>query len=213
MPCQLERYELLDYLQAEQRQQQLVGARQSQQVEDHLLLLEHPPVLTLGRGASPEHVHDLRGRPLHRTGRGGEVTYHGPGQLVAYPILLLEEGRRDLHRYLRDLEQVVIEICTDWNLQGERVAGKTGVWVGGAKLASLGVRASRWVTSHGVALNYGPDLSGFAGITPCGLAGVEMTSLSRLLEVAVSREEVEERFCRHFQRIFGRRLRGMSGEQ
>lgn len=175
---------------------------------DHLILLEHPPVYTLGRAASLEFLKcqpEAEGIQVFRTGRGGQITYHGPGQLVAYPILALEPERRDLHRYLRDLEQVVLDVCTDLGIAGQRIAGKTGVWVGAEKLASLGVRASAWVTSHGVALNYGSDLSGFEGIVPCGLTGVRMTSLARLGH-EISRLSLEERFCRHFSRIFDREI-------
>lgn len=185
-------------------QQSLVERRKRAEIEDQLLLLEHSPVYTLGRGASLEHLKDPAIQPV-RSGRGGEITYHGPGQLVAYPILLLEEGRRDLHRYLRDLEQVVIDLCADYDLRAEREAGKTGVWIGGKKLASIGVRASSWVTSHGVAINYGRDLRGFDAIVPCGLQGVEMISLSHG-RGAVDRDDLEERFCRHFSRIFGREI-------
>lgn len=185
-------------------QQDLVQRRKRGEIEDQLLLLEHPPVYTLGRGATLEHLKDRAIQPV-RSGRGGQITYHGPGQLIAYPILLLEEGRRDLHRYLRDLEQVVMDLCQDYGLPTQRKEGKTGVWCGEGKLASIGVRASNWVTSHGVALNYGPDLSGFAAIVPCGLQGVEMISLSQQVG-EVSRVDLEERFCRHFSRIFAREI-------
>lgn len=185
-------------------QQDLVQRRKRGAIEDQLLLLEHPPVYTLGRGASLENLLDSTVVPV-RTGRGGEITYHGPGQLVAYPILQLEEGRRDLHRYLRDLEQVIMDLCQDYGVPTERKVGKTGVWCGEGKLASIGVRASGWVTSHGVALNYGADLSGFEAIIPCGLQGVEMISLSQQLG-EVSRVDLEERFCRHFSRIFAREI-------
>ncbi|MBX3168495.1 MAG: lipoyl(octanoyl) transferase LipB [Candidatus Eremiobacteraeota bacterium] len=185
-------------------QQDLVQRRKHDEIGDQLLLLEHPPVYTLGRGASLENLKDARIQPVH-TGRGGEITYHGPGQLIAYPILLLEEGRRDLHRYLRDLEQVVIDLCADYDLRAGREAGKTGVWLDGKKLASIGVRAASWVTSHGVALNYGQDLTGFDPIVPCGLQGVEMISLSQILG-EVARDDLEDRFCRCFSRIFGREI-------
>ena len=188
--------------------------RQRGEIPDQLLLLEHPPVYTLGRGASQEHLHvdpATLGIPLFRTGRGGQITYHGPGQLVAYPILELEESRRDLHRYLRDLEQVVIDLCQDFAVPCQRRQGLTGVWIGSQKLASLGVRASRWVTSHGVALNYSDELSGFDGITPCGLQGVTMIGLSQRAG-PISRESLEERFCHHFSRIFGRQLRGLQDD-
>lgn len=185
-------------------QQELVQRRKRGEIHDQLLLLEHPPVYTLGRGASLENLKDASITPV-RSGRGGEITYHGPGQLVGYPILLLEEGRRDLHRYLRDLEQVVIDLCADFDLQAGREPGKTGIWLQGKKLASIGVRASSWVTSHGVAINYGPDLSGFEAIVPCGLQGVEMISLSHV-RGEVARDDLEERFCRHFSRIFEREI-------
>ncbi len=177
--------------------------RKSDEIEDHLILLEHPPVYTLGRGASPDNLKDKSIQPV-RSGRGGEITYHGPGQLVAYPILKLEQARQDLHRYLRDLEQVVIDLCADYDLKAERIPGKTGVWIGKKKLASIGVRASSWVTSHGVAINYGTDLRAFDAIIPCGLEGVEMTNLTQ-----ATREQLEGRFCRHFSRIFHRQMIGL----
>lgn len=183
-------------------QQDLVQRRKRDEIEDQLILLEHLPVYTLGRGGSLDNLKDKRIQPV-RSGRGGEITYHGPGQLVAYPILKLEEQRRDLHRYLRDLEQIVIDICADYQVKAQRNPGKTGVWVDQKKLASIGVRASSWVTSHGVAINYGHDLTPFEAIIPCGLQGVEMTSLTQ-----ASRPELEERFCHHFSRIFQRQMIG-----
>lgn len=186
----------------------MVDRRKQGLEPDHLILLEHPPVYTLGKAASLDFLKSdpaALGIQLFRTGRGGQITYHGPGQLVAYPILALEPERRDLHRYLRDLEQVVLDLCQDLGLEGQRIPGKTGVWVGSDKLASLGVRASQWVTSHGLALNYGPDLTGFEGIVPCGLEGVKMTSLARL-GCEISRQSLEERFCQHFSRIFEREI-------
>lgn len=189
-------------------QSHLVGRRKSDEILDQLILLEHPPVYTLGRGASLENLKDKSIQPV-RTGRGGEITYHGPGQLVVYPILKLEEEKRDLHRYLRDLEQVVIDLCAEYGQAASRNPGKTGVWIEGKKLASIGVRASSWVTSHGVAINYGRDLSPFQAIVPCGLQGVEMISLSQLAGDVV-RAELEDRFCRHFSRIFQRQMIGQS---
>ena len=192
----------------------MVASRKSDGGTDHLLLLEHPAVVTLGRGADPPETH-LRvdsdwlagqGVEVIHSGRGGQITFHGPGQLVAYPVLGLEEGRRDLHRYLRDLEQVVIDVLQDLGMSGQRLVGKTGVWLGGCKIASIGVRVSGWVTSHGVALNYGDDLTGFDWMRPCGLEGVAMTSLAREGR-PVSRDELERRFCQHFQKVFARELR------
>ena len=184
-----------------------MARRKRDEIEDHLLLLEHSPVITLGKESDRQHLHACS-IPIHSTNRGGSITYHGPGQLVAYPILKLEEGRKDLHRYLRELEEILILTCRDFAVQAERSPGRTGIWVGSEKLASIGVRASSWVTSHGVALNYGQDLTGFDDIVPCGLSGVKMTSLAQLLGRPPSRELLEERFCSHFQGIMDRTLRG-----
>jgi lipoate-protein ligase B len=148
---------------------------------DALMLLEHPPVYTLGRGADERHLRaagagDAR---VHRVARGGEVTYHGPGQLVGYPVVDLNAHRPDLHWYIRMLEGVIIDALDALGVGGERVAGRTGVWVDGRrKIASIGVAVRRWVTWHGFAINVGPDVSGFQGITPCGIEGVEMTSVA-----------------------------------
>lgn len=158
--------------------------------------------------SSPEQLRQS-GIGLASCGRGGEVTYHGPGQLIAYPILELEEGRRDLHRYLRDLEEVAIRTCADLDVVVERRPGLTGLWWGTRKLASIGVRASRWVTSHGLALNYASDLEGFGHIVPCGLSGVEMVSLHHILGKIPGRKELEERFCYHFSQVFARQLHSL----
>lgn len=175
------------YAQAAALQDELVAARREGRTGDRLLLLEHPPVITLGRGARAANVlltdaeREARGIELHRTGRGGDVTFHGPGQLVGYPIVALTGERRDAHRYLRDLERGLIGAAAAFGIEAGRVPGKTGVWVGDAKLAAIGVRiGAGWITSHGFALNVGRDLSGFEAIVPCGLAGSRVTSLSRL---------------------------------
>ena len=202
----------MPFKQAEALQAELVSQRQRDEIPDQLLLLEHAPVVTLGRGAkehfvssSAEQLHQA-GVELHRTGRGGEVTFHGPGQLVAYPIVLLREPERDLHVYLRRLEQVVIDVASRYGLAAERDPGRTGVWLGEKKLASIGIRASRWVTSHGVALNRAHDLTGFRHIVPCGLDGVQMTSLALELDREPSRPEVEGVFCDAWKRVFERDL-------
>jgi lipoate-protein ligase B len=152
-----------------------------------LLLLEHPAVVTLGRGAdrgnlvADEAELARKGIELFDCGRGGDVTYHGPGQLVGYPIVGLPPTRRDAHRYLRDLERALIRTAADYGVRARRVAGLTGIWVGSAKLAAIGVRLSTgWITSHGFAFNVADDLSGFETIVPCGLAGRGITSLARL---------------------------------
>ena len=161
-------------------------ARQRGEVPDLLLTCEHPPVVTLGRGARPEHLllrrEDLaaRGIALHEVERGGDVTYHGPGQLMLYPILDLSRLGCDLHAFLRALERVLIEAVASFGVVAAARPGLTGVWVGEAKLASIGIHVSRWVTWHGAALNVSTDLDAFSAIVPCGLAGVRMTSLSAL---------------------------------
>lgn len=170
---------------------------------DALLLLEHPPVYTLGRGADPQHLGAaaIGPVPVYAAQRGGQVTYHGPGQLVGYPILGLRDLRPDVRWYLRTLEEVLIAALGDVGVRAGRTPGLTGVWVGGRKIASIGVALRRWVTWHGFALNVGPHLEGFARITPCGLAGVEMTSVAREggpAEVGEVMPAVLERFVTHF---------------
>jgi lipoyl(octanoyl) transferase len=175
------------YAEAAALQERLVDRVRRGAADDTLLLLEHPPVITLGRGADPRHVviaEDARvraGIELHETGRGGDVTYHGPGQLVGYPILALRPGRRDAHRYLRDLEDGLIRTAADYGVAAERAPGLTGVWVGRSKLAAIGVRiGSGWITSHGFALNVGRELAGFDAIVPCGISDRSVTSLTHL---------------------------------
>jgi lipoate-protein ligase B len=148
---------------------------------DALLLLEHPPVYTLGRGADPVHLRlaGATGIPIVRTHRGGQVTFHGPGQLVGYPILDLRRRRPDVRWYLRTLEDVLVAALADLGIAAARREGLTGVWVGPRKIASIGVALRRWISWHGFALNVGPDLRGFDAITPCGIAGVQMTSVAR----------------------------------
>lgn len=162
--------------------QEALVARRQRGGADTLLLLEHPPVYTLGRGADRRFLGTATDGsvPVVETNRGGEVTFHGPGQLVGYPILGLRERRPDLHWYLRTLEAALIGALADLGIPSGRVAGRTGVWVDGRrKICSIGVAVRRWVTWHGFALNVGPDLSGFVPISPCGIAGVEMTAVAR----------------------------------
>jgi len=193
-------------------QRAIVEERQHNRVDDVLLLVEHPHVLTLGvRGdggrrhilASLDQLAD-RGIDIHETGRGGDITYHGPGQIVGYPILDLKPDRCDVHRYVRDLEDVLILAAADYGIAAHRLPGLTGAWVGGEKLAAIGVRIARWVTSHGFALNVSTDLDCFNLIVPCGIADRGVTSLERLLGRPVAREEVEDRLIAHFCEVFGR---------
>lgn len=190
-------------------QEELVASRKISEVGDTLLLLEHDPVVTLGRNARaenlliPEALLRARGVELFEAGRGGDVTYHGPGQVVGYPILELPEGRRDVHRYVRDLEEVMIRVCADYGLAGRRIPGKSGTFVGENKIGAIGVRISRWVTSHGFAFNVNTDLSGFDLIVPCGLKDQGVTSLRRLLGVEIEMREAEERLAARFREVMG----------
>jgi lipoyl(octanoyl) transferase len=191
-------------------QERLVAERQAGRIPDTLLLLEHDPVFTLGRNARAEHVlfpeAELRARgfEVYETGRGGDVTYHGPGQVVGYPILHLAPDRCDVHRYVRDLEEVLIRTCADYGVTAGRVPGMTGAWVGQEKIAAIGVRISRWVTSHGFAFNVSADLAPFGLIVPCGLRGRGVTSLERLLGRPVSQDAVMDRLAAHLAAVFAR---------
>ena len=192
------------YEHAQQLQEELVAARRQDAVPDTLLLLEHPPVVTLGSRADARHVRvepeelARRGVGLHRAGRGGDVTYHGPGQLVGYPIVRLAPGRRDAHRYLREIEEALILAAADYGIAATREAGLTGVWVGRDKLAAIGVHlATGWITSHGFALNVSTDPAGFALIVPCGIEDRGVTSLEQLLGQAPALEAVGARVARH----------------
>jgi lipoyl(octanoyl) transferase len=169
---------------------------------DELLLLEHDPVYTIGRTPDQSSLRDASRlpHPVVQTNRGGQATYHGPGQLVGYPILDLRGRGQDLHRYLRSLEEVLIGLLGEYGISGERRAGQTGVWVGGRKIASIGVGVRRWISMHGFALNVGRDLAAFGAITPCGIAGVEMTSVSRECGQEMSVGEVADRFGPLFQK-------------
>ena len=191
-------------------QADLVVKRRAGEIPDTLLLLEHPHVITLGSGSHDEHVlvtpeeRAQRGIELFDTGRGGDVTYHGPGQLVGYPILDLKPDRCDLHRYLRDLEEVLIGILGEFGLAGGRKEGLTGVWVDDRKLAAIGVRVSSgWITIHGFALNVTTDLSYFGTIVPCGIRAHGVGSISAELGRPVAMEEAEAAAVRAFERVFG----------
>ena len=194
---------LVDYAAALEWQQTLVAQRAAAETPDALVLLEHPPVFTLGRGGDARYLLDPGQVPVHRVGRGGEVTFHGPGQLVGYPILDLKRHGKDVHRYLRRLEDVVIATLAAWDIVATRRDGLTGVWVGADKIASIGIGVRRWVTLHGFALNVNPDLSYFSAIVPCGLPGVRMTSMQELLREEIPLDTVQATIIRSFARIFG----------
>jgi len=201
---------VVPYAEALALQKQLVDDRREGRVGDVLLLVEHPHVLTLGVRGDGGRSHILatdealasRGVDVFETGRGGDITYHGPGQIVGYPILDLKPDRCDVHRYVRDLEEVLIRVAADYGLAAERVQGLTGVWIGGEKVAAIGVRIARWITSHGFALNVSTDLEYFDLIVPCGISDRGVTSLSRSLGRAIDRTEVEDRLIQRFTEVF-----------
>ena len=198
------------YRDALARQYDLAAQRQRGEVPDTLLLLEHPPTITLGRRTdeadllTDEANLNARGIAVERVDRGGEITYHGPGQLVGYPILDLREHGQDLHRYLRDLEEVLIRTLAAYGLAGERVPGRTGVWVDDRKIAALGIKVSRWISLHGWALNITTDLTPFRrDFIPCGIRDRDATSLAELLPGSTpSRAEVEKIVLAAFCQVF-----------
>jgi lipoyl(octanoyl) transferase len=213
-PLDVRRLGLVSYADALALQRALVEERRANRIPDTLLLLEHPHVVTLGakaRGSMTNVVVsketlDARGVELFETGRGGDVTYHGPGQLVGYPIIDLNPDRRDVHRYVRDLEEVLIRVTGDYGFAATRVPGFSGAWVGEEKIAAIGVRISRWITSHGFALNANTDLAGFDLIVPCGIQDKGVTSLERLLGHRVAMDDVMTRTARRFADVFAREL-------
>ncbi len=234
---------LVGYAEAWALQKRLVQARKADAIEDALLLCEHPHVITMGRNGkrenllASEHVLHQRGVEYHATDRGGDVTYHGPGQIVGYPIVNLGAIRRDVGWYVRMLEETMIRATAEFGIVAGREDGKTGVWVtrkeeteegsldslrslgmttlagSSEKLAAIGVHLSRWVTSHGFAYNVSTDLRNFDLIVPCGIAGRKATSLEKLLGRAVERAEVAPRIARHFGEVFGLEMRTASREE
>lgn len=211
----MRRLGVVPYSEALELQRHLVDERKADRIPDQLLLLEHPPVITLGVRARSDRSHVLapsevlaaRGVQLFETGRGGDVTYHGPGQLVGYPILDLKPDRCDVHRYVRDIEEVLIRTAAAFGVTAGRAAGLTGVWVGTEKLAAIGVRISRWITSHGFALNVTTALDYFGLIVPCGIADRGVTSLQKLLDRSVSIGDVSEAATAAFAGVFEREPR------
>jgi len=207
-PCWLLRLGTLDYSEAWALQRRAVAARVADEIPDLLILVEHPHVYTLGRSGHAENVLldearlQAKGAQLFWVDRGGDVTYHGPGQLVGYPIVQLARLGKDIHQHLRRIEETLIRSLVDFGIVGRRDPEYTGVWVGDDKVAAIGVRVSRWVTSHGFALNVHTDLSYFTNIIPCGIHGRGVTSLARLLDRPVSRSEAETSVLRHFAGVF-----------
>lgn len=201
---------MMDYQKALDLQHHLWSRRVEGGIPDLLLILEHPHVMTLGRRGVLSHllvspdVLKAMGIPIFHTERGGEITYHGPGQLVAYPIFNLKEYGYRLIHYVSQLEEVILSALRDFGIEGQRDSSNRGVWVDGDKIASIGVAIKRWVSLHGLALNYATDLKYFDLINPCGLKGKRMTSMERILGRKVLRDQLTERVCIHFKRIFQR---------
>jgi lipoyl(octanoyl) transferase len=205
---------IVSYADALELQARLVAERKAGLIPDQLLLLQHPPVITLGVKTRSDRSHVIgtsdmllaRGVEVVESGRGGDVTYHGPGQLVGYPIIDLKPDRCDVHRYVRDLEEVIIRAVAALGVEAGRAPGLTGVWVGFDKIAAIGVRISRWVTSHGFALNVSTDLSHFDLIVPCGIRDRGVTSVQRVLGRTVEMESAEQTVTDAFAAVFTRRL-------
>jgi lipoyl(octanoyl) transferase len=209
---EIRRLGVVRYQDALALQRALVEERRALHVPDVLLLLQHPPVITLGvKGdggrsnvvAAASRLAEL-GIDISETGRGGDVTYHGPGQIVGYPILDLRPDRCDVHRYVRDLEEVMARVCADYGLRATRHEGLTGTWIDEKKIGAIGVRISRWITSHGFALNVNTNLDHFNLIVPCGISNRGVTSLHRATGREVSISEVENALIRHFCDVFER---------
>jgi len=210
-PLTVRRLGVVAYADGLELQRLLVEERKADRVPDTLLLLQHPHVLTVGVKqdgrqhilATPDRLSSL-GVDVVETGRGGDVTYHGPGQLVGYPILDLNPDRRDVHKYVRDLEEVMIRVCADYGLAAGRIKDLSGAWIGDEKIGAIGVRISRWITSHGFAFNVTTDVNFFNLIVPCGIADRGVTSLSARLGRAVAMAEVEDRIVAHLSSVFDR---------
>jgi len=211
---QIRRLGRVAYGDALELQKRLVEQRKTGEIPDQLLLLEHPPVITLGVKTRNDRSHvlaapetlDHEGVEVFVSGRGGDVTYHGPGQLVGYPILDLRPDRCDVHRYVRDLEEVLIRAVAGFGIVSHRLPGLTGTWVGHEKLAAIGVRIARWVTSHGFALNVSTNLAHFGLIVPCGIIDKGVTSLDKLSGGPIAMNNVEDAVVEAFSLVFGRRL-------
>lgn len=199
-------------------QQTSVERLRSGQDPEQLLLLEHPHVFTLGRGADSSNILADRQQlessdvEVHETGRGGDVTYHGPGQLVGYPIVDLKPDRCDVHRYVRDIEEVLIRTIAEFGVTGTRIPGLTGVWVGNEKIGAIGVRVARWITSHGFALNINTDLSFFRMIVPCGITDKGVTSLSKLIGRELELQDVASVCAQKFAEVFDRDVKILDSE-
>jgi len=221
--CQIIDLGLIGYAEAYALQKRIVAARKAEAIEDVFLLCEHPHVITQGRNGKREHllvsepVLRQKGMEYYETSRGGDITYHGPGQIVGYPILNLSAIRRDVVWYVRTLEEAMIRATAGFGVTSERLAGKTGIWVRTGnteeKLAAIGVHISRWVTWHGFAYNVSTDLRNFDLIVPCGIAGCKATSLEKLLGRSVEKEEVAPRIAKHLGELLALEMKEISRKE
>ncbi len=193
---------LVPYEEAWEFQRQTHADRLAGEIPDTLILLEHPPVYTFGKNADQSNLIDPKDAEVIRSDRGGDITWHGPGQLVGYPILNLEDHKKSVSWYMRNLEEVIIHTLDHFGIQGARIQGMTGVWVGDQKVCAMGVRLSRWVTMHGFALNVRPDMSYFGGMIPCGIKGKGVVSMKELLGTNIKIEDVSTPLIQAFQSIF-----------
>ncbi len=191
------------YQQAWDQQRELHAQRLAGEIPDTLVLLEHPPVYTFGKNADQANLLDPRDAEVVQSDRGGDITWHGPGQLVGYPIFNLEDHKKSVSWYMRNLEEVIIQTLDHFEIDAQRIDGLTGVWVGHAKICALGVRLSRWVTMHGFALNTAPDMSYFQGMIPCGIQEKGVTSMARVLDRQLSVEDVIPTILDAFKSVFG----------
>ena len=195
---------LSDYKDTWKLQKKLQSKRILGEIEDHLLLVEHPPVFTLGKNASKQHIiNNSEDVSIIQTDRGGNITFHGPGQLVCYPILDLNHYKRSITWYMRELEQLIIDVLGEYGIKASRKKGLTGTWVKDKKIAALGVRISRWVTMHGFSLNINPDLNFYKNIIPCGIKEYGVTSMAKIMGNEVpSMDEVKTKMTKHFTKNF-----------
>jgi len=202
------KYGIINYEKAYNFQLKLLEKRYQNKINDTLLLVEHPPVLTIGTSGTRDNVIvnnnflKEKGIEVFETRRGGDITYHGPGQIVGYPILNLKEHKKDLHWLLRSYEEVFIRLLKEYNIQADRIKGLTGVWVGNKKITAIGVGVRHWITYHGFAFNIDPKLEHFSYIIPCGIKDKEVTSLKKELGSEIKKEEVIEKIIKYFAQVF-----------
>ncbi len=200
---------MIDYNQAWDLQKEIFDLRNRNEIKDTLFLLEHPHTYTLGKVADKENLISTNeqlkelGISVYEIDRGGDITYHGPGQIVGYPIIKLSDWKEDTHEYLRALEEMIIRTCAEYGLSTNRKPKYTGVWLGERKIAAIGIKVSRWITMHGFAFNVNTDLNYFDGIIPCGIKDKDVTSLQRELGKEIEINEVKEKLVKNFQKIFG----------